>query len=159
MASNYYTALVRQDDGSAFGISFVDMDGAFAATDDEDTVMDTAIRALAQHVAAIKAEDWAVPTPIGTAAARQRDDVREALAAGAWLISVPLIDGGAMKKRVQLVMESDVLDTVDSRAAALGITRSAFITNAALKAALGELPGAATPDNMEADPPLRRENA
>ena len=79
-----YLALVEHEKDSAFGVRFPDLPGVFSAADQRADVIANAIEALR-----LWAEDEALPGPSDHDAVVARDDIREALAAGAYLVEVP----------------------------------------------------------------------
>jgi hypothetical protein len=56
------------------------------------------------------------------------------LAHGAFLIAVPLIEDDARVVRANITMESGMMRAVDATARARGLTRSAFLAQAARRA-------------------------
>lgn len=121
-----YFALVEKEDGSAFGVVFPDIPGVFSAADKQDDVMTNAIEALQ-----LWAEDMPLPAPSSHEALLSRDDIRQALATGAYLISVPLIDNDTAIVRANVTFERGMLRAIDTAARERGITRSAFLASAA----------------------------
>ena len=82
-----FYAVVHQEDDSAFGISFPDLDGCFSAADEEAEIIPRAQEALALYF-----EDAiTLPRPSSIAAIRQIAEVADDLAAGAFLLAVPFI--------------------------------------------------------------------
>ena len=59
--------------------------------------------------------------------ARAADDLR----AGAFLIAVPLIESTSRVVRANISLDKGTLDAIDAAAAARGLTRSAFLAEAA----------------------------
>lgn len=121
-----YFALVEKDTDSAFGVRFPDIPGVFSAADRQDKVVANAVEALQ-----LWAEDMPVPPP-----SRHEDivadaDVRQALAGGAYLISVPLIDNDSAVVRANVTFERGMLRAIDAAARDRGLTRSAFLASAA----------------------------
>lgn len=123
-----YFALVETDTDSAFGIRFPDIPGCFSAADDPESVIPNAVEALQ-----LWAEDMAVPESSSHEAIVTRPDIREALAGGGYLISVPLIDNDSAVVRANVTFERGVLRAIDVAARERGITRSAFLSSAARK--------------------------
>ncbi len=80
-----YLALVEREGESAFGVHFPDLPSVFSAADDADNVIPNAIEALR-----LWAEDEALPEPSSRKQITSCDDVADALAAGGYLIEVPL---------------------------------------------------------------------
>lgn len=121
-----YMAVVDKEPDSAFGLWFPDVPGCFSAADRESDIVAHAIEALR-----LFAEDEALPEPSGHEAIVQRADVREALAAGAYLLSVPLIEADTAVVRANVTFERGMLRAIDEAARRLGLTRSAFLASAA----------------------------
>ena len=122
----HYLAVVHKDEGSAYGIHFPDIPGVFSAADDADRIVANAVEALRLY-----GEDIELPEPSSHADIVARDDVREALSAGAYLVSVPLIDTDTAVVRANVTFERGVLRAIDEAAEARGITRAAFLASAA----------------------------
>ncbi|WFP61147.1 MULTISPECIES: type II toxin-antitoxin system HicB family antitoxin [unclassified Mesorhizobium] len=123
-----YFALVDKDAGSAFGIRFPDIPGCFSAADAAEEIIPNAVEALQ-----LWAEDMPVPEPSSHEAIVSLSEVRTALAEGAYLVSVPLIDNDSAVVRANVTFERGVLRAIDAAARERGITRSAFLASAARK--------------------------
>lgn len=74
----YFTAIVHHDEGSAYGLTFPDLPGAFAASDDW-----AGISAAATEALDLWFEDQPDVAPASLDDIRARADVAEELAAGA----------------------------------------------------------------------------
>ncbi|AJE48096.1 hypothetical protein P73_3381 [Celeribacter indicus] len=121
----YYWAIVHHDEGSAYGVTFPDLDGCFAASDDQEKVMPAAIEALDLYF-----EDMAeIPGAMSLDAVRET--YREDLLEGAYLIQVPLIPRTTKSVRVNLSFDQGLLSAIDSAADRVGLNRSAFLAMAA----------------------------
>lgn len=123
-----YFALVEKEDDSAFGIRFPDIPGCFSAADVPEQIVSNAVEALQ-----LWAEDMPVPEPSSHADIIARYDIRQALAAGAYLVSVPLIDNDTAVVRANVTFERGMLRAIDLAARERGVTRSAFLASAARK--------------------------
>ncbi len=123
-----YFALVEKEEDSAFGIRFPDIPGCFSAADVPEQIVSNAVEALQ-----LWAEDMPVPEPSSHADIIARDDIRQALAAGAYLVSVPLIDNDTAVVRANVTFERGMLRAIDLAARERGVTRSAFLASAARK--------------------------
>jgi predicted RNase H-like HicB family nuclease len=121
-----YLAIVEKDKDSAFGVRFPDVPGVFSAADGPDDILPNAIEALQ-----LWAEDMPLPAPSSHEELVARADVREALASGGYLISVPLIDNDTAVVRANVTFERGMLRAIDAAARARGVTRSAFLASAA----------------------------
>jgi len=120
----YFYAIMHQDEGSAYGVSFPDLPGCHSAADRVEDVLPNACEALDLWF-----EDQDEVEPRGL------DEVKaaaaEELAAGGTLIAVPRISNDHRVKRVNLSIERGILDAIDKAAAERSLTRSAFIAQAA----------------------------
>lgn len=121
-----YFALVEKDKDSAYGVRFPDVPGCFSAADKLDDVIANAIEALS-----LFAEDEALPRPRNLETIREIADIKKALAAGAFLVAVPMIENDARVVRANITMEQGLLQAVDEAAKARKLTRSAFLAQAA----------------------------
>lgn len=128
----YYTAIVHQDGDSAFGLTFPDLPGAFAAADDWN-----GIPAAANEALDLWFEDQPDVEPASLDAIRKRADVAEAMAAGAVLLPVPYIPADTALQRVNVSMERGLLRAIDETAKARGMTRSSFLASAARREMVG----------------------
>lgn len=131
----YYIAIVHQDEDSAFGLTFPDLPGCFAAADTWD-----AIPAAATEALDLWFEDQPDVDPASLDALRSRQDVAEAMAAGAVLLPVPYIPADTAVERVNVTMERGLLRAIDETAKSRGLTRSAFLASAARRELVGVAP-------------------
>lgn len=119
-----FFAIVHKDKGSAYGVHFPDVPGCFSAADDLADVLPNAVEALKLWF-----EDAEMVEPRGLEAIREeaRDDIAE----GAFLLAVPLIIPDTESVRVNLSMDRGTLNAIDTAARQRGVTRSAFLSEAA----------------------------
>lgn len=119
-----YYALVHQETGSAFGISFPDVPGCFSAADEENDVLRNAQEALSLYLA----DATEVPVARSFRVLRQDPAVKADLADGAFIIAVPLI---AMdhKARFNLTLDTSLVAGIDSVARTVGVSRSEFVSH------------------------------
>lgn len=120
-----YLALVHKEATSAYGLSFPDLPGCFAAVDNEGEILRAGIEALELWF-----EGEAAVEPRGLEAIAR--EVAGDLAAGAFLIAVPLVQPSTRQKRVNISLDAGTLGAIDAAAEGLGLTRSGFLTMAAL---------------------------
>lgn len=131
MATKYYLALVEKDPDSAYGIWFPDMPGCFPAADEFDDLPRIAAGLLRQHVEALESNGHPVPAPRSIAEVMTDKDVRRAVRSGATTMLVPLLADPGRTVRVNVTVERGLLDQIDEAAGARGLTRSAFLAQAA----------------------------
>ncbi|MGB3388881.1 MAG: type II toxin-antitoxin system HicB family antitoxin [Pseudaminobacter sp.] len=124
----HYLALVHKETNSAFGVQFPDLPYVFSAADEQEMIIPNAIEALR-----FAAEDGELPFPSSHAEIVAREEVREELAHGAYLVSIPLIENDTAIVRANVSFERGMLKAIDEAAKARGITRAAFLANAARK--------------------------
>jgi predicted RNase H-like HicB family nuclease len=120
-----YLALVHKEADSAYGLTFPDLPGCFAAADAQGDILRAGVEALELWF-----EDAAPVTPRGPEAIAA--EVAEDLAQGAFLIVVPLVQPSSRQKRVNISLDAGTLGAIDAAAEGLGLTRSGFLTMAAL---------------------------
>lgn len=128
----YFTALIHKDEGSAYGLTFPDLPGAFAAADEWD-----AIPAAATEALDLWFEDMPDVVPADLDGIRKRTDVAEALADGAVLMPVPYIPADTASERINVTMERGLVRAIDQIAKARGMTRSSFLASAARRELVG----------------------
>lgn len=128
----YYTALVHHDEGSAYGLTFPDLPGCFAAADSWDDIPRATAEAL---------DLWFEDQPDVEAASietiRKRPEVAEELAAGAVLMPVPYIPADTALARVNISIERGLLRAIDETARSRHMTRSSFLASAARRELVG----------------------
>lgn len=128
----YFTAIVHKDEDSAFGLTFPDLPGAFAAADTWEGIPAAATEALDLWF-----EDQPDVTPASLDQIRQRPDVVAALAERAVLMPVPYIPADTALARANISLERGLLRAIDETAKARGMTRSSFIASAARRELIG----------------------
>lgn len=122
----FYFGLVEKEKDSAFGITFPDVPNCFSASDELNDVMTNAVEALSFF-----AEDEILPVSRGLDELKADSDIAKALAEGAFLISVPVVENDARVVRANITMEAGLLNAIDETAKARKLTRSAFLAQAA----------------------------
>lgn len=128
----YFTALIDQDKDSAYGLSFPDLPGCFAAADTWDGIPAAVTEALDLWF-----EDMPDVEPMGLDMLRHRQDVADAVSAGAVIMAVPYIPADTTLERVNISMERGLLRAIDQTAKGRGMTRSAFLASAARREIVG----------------------
>ena len=129
--SKPYVAVVEKEPDSAFGVWFPDMEGCFSATDTFDEMSASAADALRLHVEVLQSSGWPVPSPRPLDEVRLDQEVQESMARGAALLLVPLLADAGRTVRVNISMDKGLIDQIDQAASARGLTRSAFLAQAA----------------------------
>ena len=122
----YYPALIRKEAASDFGVEFPDFPGCVAAGGTLDEAVAEARNALEFHVEGMVAERQAIPAPTPLEEAMESADAR-----GAAAILVPLRHSKGRAQRVNVTFDEFLLEEIDAEAARRGMTRSAFLADAA----------------------------
>jgi predicted RNase H-like HicB family nuclease len=126
-----YVAVVEKDRDSAFGIWFPDVDGCFSAGDTLEEASANAAAALRQHVEALESAGQAVPPSRSMDDVLREKDVRRAVSKGAVLFAVPLLSDAGRTVRINVSLDRGLVDQIDTAASKRGLTRSAFLAQAA----------------------------
>ncbi|MBB3808750.1 type II toxin-antitoxin system HicB family antitoxin [Pseudochelatococcus contaminans] len=127
-----YVAFIHKDPGSDYGVSFPDFPGCISAGSTVDEAVANAIEALSGHVAVMVADGDEIPPPRaldGVLADPEFAEERE----GATYVYVPLIRERGAWIRVNVSMDSGLVEAIDAAAKQRGLTRSAFLAAAARK--------------------------
>jgi predicted RNase H-like HicB family nuclease len=131
MATKHYLGVVEKDADSAYGVWFPDMPGCLPAADELDALPGVAAEVLRQHVEALESNGRLVPDPSPLAEAITDKEVRRAIRHGATTMLVPLLADPGRTVRVNVTVERGLLEQIDEAAEARGLTRSAFLAQAA----------------------------
>lgn len=126
-----YVAIAEKDPDSAFGIWFPDVEGCFSAGDTLAEAATNAAAALRQHVEALESAGRPIPQARALDHVLRDDDVRESLTGGAVLLAVPLLSDAGRTVRINVSLDKGLVDQIDAAASMRGLTRSAFIAQAA----------------------------
>jgi predicted RNase H-like HicB family nuclease len=135
--STHYVAVVEKDADSAFGVWFPDVEGCFSAGDTLDEAVVNAGTALRQHAEALQSAGRDVPNARDVEAVLHDKDVKAAVKTGALLFAVPLLADAGRTVRINVSLDKALVDQIDEAAEARGLTRSAFIAQAAREKIMG----------------------
>jgi predicted RNase H-like HicB family nuclease len=124
-----YIGLIHKETDSDFGVSFPDLPGLATAGTSLDDARAMAEEALALHIEGLVADGEAIPEPSSLEEVMADPDNRDSVA-----ILVAVKTAARKAVRVNVTLPEDVLEQIDSFAAAHGFTRSGFIAQAAKKA-------------------------
>ncbi len=123
-----YIAALEPDGQGGFGVFFPDLPGLASAGDTMDEAMRNALEALCGHVAALRDDGDPVPPPrsIDAIFSQPTDDIE-----GCLLVAIPLLETGGAQVRVNISGSRFEIDAIDAAARRRGLTRSAFLLQAA----------------------------
>jgi predicted RNase H-like HicB family nuclease len=124
-----YIALIRKDPDSDYSVNFPDFPGCITAGSTVDEAKDMAAEALALHIKGMVEDGDAVPKPSDLEAIMRDPDNRDSVA---FLVEPPVVDTIV---RVNVTFKSSTLREIDEAARVRGLTRSAFLADAALSRA------------------------
>lgn len=127
--ARYIAIIEYDDDEQMFGAFFPDADGCTAMGSTEEEVVANATDALAEWVTDAVADGRDVPTPRSYVQLRKSGEYD--LGKGAMIATIPLYYESGRSVRANLSLDAGLLQSIDSEAANLGITRSAFLAAAA----------------------------
>lgn len=146
MSANYFALLHLPEKGSAtWGVTFPDLPGCVSSGDTDVEALKKAREALAGHVAALRADGDDVPRSRSLRELLEDPDfiaeikeiiINDNLRGGAVPVNVELDEIAPPKERVNVMLDRAILRKIDEAARAKGVSRSAFIEQAAGKAAL-----------------------
>lgn len=129
--SIHYVAVIEKEKDSAFGVWFPDVEGCFSAGDTLEEATVNAAAALRQHTEAVESAGRRLSAARPVDEVLRDKDVKEAVKAGAVLFAVPLLADAGRTVRINISLDKALVDQIDSAASARGLTRSAFIAQAA----------------------------
>ena len=120
-----YPIYVHKDEGSAYGATFPDFPGCFAAADDLQGLPRAAQEAAEAHFGA---DDEPIPPASAPEAWANDAD----FAGGYWmLVEIDLAKVRAKAVRLNISLNESLLQRIDATAKARGQSRSAFLATAA----------------------------
>jgi predicted RNase H-like HicB family nuclease len=121
-----YFAVVSKECDSAYGLWFPDVEGCFAAAEREEDILSNAIEALLLHL-----EDGDHPLARQVHEVASDPLVAEDPASCSHLIAVPLVTAKNRSVRVNLSLDTGLVDAIDAAARLRGLSRSGILAEAA----------------------------
>ena len=120
-----YIALIHKDDDSDYGVSFPDFPGCVSAGETLEKAKMMAQEAVISHIEILREMHEQIPAPSTLEEIMSCPENRSAIA---FLVEVP----SHHTVRINITLPEDVLNIIDRRARRLNLSRSAFLTEAAL---------------------------
>jgi predicted RNase H-like HicB family nuclease len=124
-----YIAIIHKDAESDYGVSFPDFPGCVTAGSSLEEARKLAAEALDLHVRGLREDRQVIPPPTSLDEIAADPEYTDALA----VVVIHLPDTRSVRVNVSLPVE--VLAVIDEAAERAGLTRSAFLAEAGLKAA------------------------
>jgi predicted RNase H-like HicB family nuclease len=131
MTTPHYVAVIEKEPDSAFGVWFPDVEGCFSAGETLEHASANAAAALRQHMEALESAGRPIPRARTVDDVLMDEDVGESIAAGAVLFAVPLLADAGRTVRINISLDKALVDQIDDAAEKRGLTRSAFLSQAA----------------------------
>jgi predicted RNase H-like HicB family nuclease len=125
-----YVAIVDGKPG-AFGVVVPDLPGCTSGGATIDEALRSAIEAVTLWVEDARTDGEKIPEPRSAEKLRTDSEVAEALARGAVLAYVPLLQDSGRPVKANLSLDAGLLEAIDEAAKRRGLTRSAFLATAA----------------------------
>ena len=125
----HYVAVIHKDEASCFGVSFPDLPGLISAGDTLEEAMHNAADALTYHVELLRNFGDPIPNPRSLDALVSAGETEGATA----VTPIPLLARSGRNQRINLSIDSGLLETIDQWAGKFGESRSAFLAEAARK--------------------------
>jgi predicted RNase H-like HicB family nuclease/uncharacterized protein (DUF1778 family) len=121
-----YIAYLHKDRGSDYGVSFPDFPGCITAGKTLDEASRLAPQALALHIQGMIEDGETVPEP------SKVDDIAKDAARHGAIAFMVSVDAPDVTVRVNITARESQIERIDQLAEAAGMTRSAFMVQAAL---------------------------
>lgn len=123
---NRYIALIDGHDG-AYGVVIPDLPGCTAMGETVDGALMNAVEAMRDWAEVVRETGGSVPAPRPMDQVRADVDVADALAEGAMLATVALVQHAGKPVKANLSLDAGVLSVLDAEARRRGLTRSAMV--------------------------------
>ena len=127
-----YIALMRKEEGSDFGVDFPDFPGCVTAGKNLEDARRMAEEALRFHAEGLLEDGESLPEPSNLETVTSDPANQDAVA---FLVSLP--PSVAKTVRVNISVPEPALRRIDDYARSHGLSRSAFLTRAALRSMAG----------------------
>src|SRR5688572_12283772 len=121
-----FFAILEKEPTSLWGAYFPDLPGCVAAAASSEEALANAGAALRDVAEDMASENLPLPKARSLDELQADAEVREALAAGAALVSIPLLLDKGRIVRANLTVDAGSLEVIDQAAADRGVSRSAF---------------------------------
>lgn len=125
-----YVALVDGKAG-AYGVVVPDLPGCTSAGRTTDEALRNAVEAVRLWAEDARTDGEKLPRPRSLEVLRGDPLIAEAIAEGAAVAIVPLLQDSGRPAKANLSLDAGLLNAIDEAAGAHGLTRSAFIASAA----------------------------
>lgn len=135
--SMHYVAVIEKDPDSAFGVWFPDVEGCFSAGDTLEEAVANAATALRQHTEALESAGRRLPAARNADEVLRDKDVKKSIRVGAVLFAVTLLADAGRTVRINISLDKALVDQIDTAAEKRGVTRSAFLAQAAREKIVG----------------------
>lgn len=115
----------------AYGVVVPDFPGCTSGGDSIEEALHNVIEAMSLWAEAAHDAGETLPQPRSVEALRKDPDVAETMAEGGMFATAPLLLETGRPAKANISLDAGLLAAIDEAAAALGLTRSAFLASAA----------------------------
>ncbi len=122
-----YIAYLHKDKNSDYGVSFPDFPGCITAGSSLEEARSRSVEALAFHVAGMREDGEAIPSP------STLDDLRTDPAMKGAVAFLTELHEPERTVRINITARQSQIAEIDRRARARGLTRSSYIVQSALQ--------------------------
>ncbi len=124
-----YIAVVYKENDSDYGVSFPDFPGCITAGDSLEEVKNMAVEALEFHIKGMIEDAESLPEPSLLDDIVSDPEYSDALT----FIVIPVKEFESRAVRINVTIQKNILDRIDDFAKSCGMSRSAFLSQAAQK--------------------------
>ncbi len=121
-----YIALLRKEEGSSYGVDFPDFPGCITGGESMDVAYKEAQEALRFHIKGMLEDGEEIPEPTSLDDVMADPDNEDAVP---FLVQLP----GDKTRRIDITISEAILEDIDAYARKHSMSRSAFLTHAALQ--------------------------
>lgn len=126
-----YVALIEHEPGTLYGVRFPDLPGCYSSGDSAGDAAENAMEAVRLWAEDAIDAGETLPEARALDAVLADADTREAIAAGAIPVLVPLYLASGRTTRANISIDTGELAMIDDAAKSYGLTRSGFLVEAA----------------------------
>ncbi|MFP5501801.1 MAG: type II toxin-antitoxin system HicB family antitoxin [Candidatus Sericytochromatia bacterium] len=128
-----YIGIIHKDPGSCYGISFPDFPGCISAGDTLQEALLHGSEALGAHLRLMQQDGDPIPEPSELDVIMKEPDFADGMPA----LITPSLQHKGKAVRVNITLDEYLLEDIDAHVGRLGVTRSAFLAEAARAALRG----------------------
>lgn len=128
-----YIGIIHKEPESSYGVSFPDFPGCISSGETLQEALMSAAEALGAHVRWMQREGDAIPEPSELDVVMRDPDFADGMPA----VITPTLQNKGKAVRLNITLDEYLVADIDAHAERLGVTRSAFLAEAARAALQG----------------------